>query len=147
MVRAFNLLRSEVKFALAELTNPLVLKTIYRSQLLLGHVLIFLALFMALPYPKPSLWLLEDWGGFKVPHLVWLAVFGLTGLGLSRCHQVALSLLFMCLAFIELVTVGAAAYMTQGSNALTVVVGVLALHAGWTANDLHGLLKSARAKA
>lgn len=126
------------------LQDPLMLKRIYRSQLLIGHVLLVLGVFMLLDLPRPSLWLLEDWGGFEVSPHFWAGVFGVTGFSLVKGHRVTLAVVMMWLAAIELLTVAAAAYLGQGPNSLTIMAGVMALHAGWTAADLYGLLKVSR---
>lgn len=116
----------------------------YRSQTLIAHVLITLAVFMALPVEKPALWLMDMWGDVHVPMFLWPAVFGSTGAGLLLTRSPRLAMGLMVAAFTLLGTVAGAAYLTQGANALTVVSAMLMLHAVWTAIDLKAVARGGR---
>lgn len=108
----------------------------YRTQVLTGQILLCLAVFMAWPVAKPSLWVLEGWGGLHVSPFLWSAAFGLVGTLLLLTHRPKWAMVGMLLAFPLLATVAAAAYLTLGPNVMTVAAGPLLLHCAWTAIDL-----------
>lgn len=111
----------------------------YRSQTLIAHVLLALAVFLALPVEKPALWVMDVWGEVHVPTLLWPAVLGAVGGGLLLTRDPRRAMVLMMVAFVLLATVGGAAWLSQGWNGLTVTAGVLLLHAAWTAIDLKTL--------
>ena len=108
----------------------------YRTQVLTGQILVCLAVFMAWPVPKPSLWILEGWGGLHLSSLLWAFLMGGVGLLLLLAQSPRWAMVGMMLAFPLLTTVAAAAYLTWGPNVMTVAAGPLLLHCAWTAIDL-----------
>ncbi|MCD0158657.1 hypothetical protein [Deinococcus sp. 6GRE01] len=108
----------------------------YRTQVLLGHALLALAAYLAVPVEKASLWPLEIWGGLHIPVWVWPALLGVTGFPLARTRRARVGMLLCQLSVIWLVTVALAAYLAAGWNPVTVLCAVLALHAQWTSVDL-----------
>lgn len=107
-----------------------------RFQTLVGQMLIGIALLIALPVAKPTLWPLEVWGGLHVWPFVWALAFLLTGLILCRTNQPRWATWAMRVAVVLLGTVAGAAYMALGINAFTVASGLLALHALGASNEL-----------
>lgn len=87
-----------------------------------------LAAYFILPVSKPSLWLLEEWGGFHVPVFVWPTMFLGAALALWRACQPQRIRQALFLAFVLLGTLGAASFLTLGPNALTLTMLVLAWH-------------------
>ncbi|MFC4639807.1 hypothetical protein [Deinococcus hohokamensis] len=116
-----------------------VMRRQFRTQVQVGHLLLGLAIFLALPVPKPSLWPLEIWGEFQVPGFVWPAIFAGVALVLLRTRRSRLAMLGMMAAAVLFVTVAVASYLGIGPNALTLVAGISALHCTWTARDLKGV--------
>lgn len=116
----------------------------YRTQVLLGHVLLALAVYLAVPVEKASLWPLEIWGGLHIPVWVWPVLLGGTGLPLARTRKPLVGMLLCQLSVIWLATVGLAAYLATGWNPVTVLCAVLALHAQWTSVDLKAVFQVAR---
>ncbi|MBZ9712172.1 hypothetical protein [Deinococcus multiflagellatus] len=105
----------------------------YRDQMLIGRALAALALFMALPVARPSLWVLETWGGWQVSALIWAALFGGTSVLLLTTKRPRWAMAGMMLAFVWLTTVAAAAALALGPNALTFLCLPLMWHCGSTA--------------
>ena len=107
-----------------------------RFQALIGQILMVLALLIALPVAKPTLWPLEVWGGLHVWPFVWAAAFFLTGLILTVCRRPRWTVHAMRLAVVLLGTVAGAAYMSLGTNAFTAVAAILTLHALGASTEL-----------
>lgn len=129
-----------------ELTNPLMLRSMFRTQVFLGRTLVLLGLYMASPVPKPSLWLLEDWGGLSLSPYLWAAVFGLTGAVMMRSRRVAVTLAAYSLCFVEMVTIMTASYLALDLNGLTVFALCAAWQAAQDARELHCLLRDSWAQ-
>lgn len=102
----------------------------------IAHALIVLGVFLLVPVAKPILWLLDEWGGFRLPFFIWPAVFLVTGFTLLRTERPRLLRRALFAAFLILTTVAAAAYLTQGWNSLTLITVVLAYHCGRANLDL-----------
>lgn len=108
----------------------------YRTQVLIGQILVVLAVFTAWPVQKPSLWILEGWGGLHLSPFILASLFGAVGTLLLCTHSPKWAMVGMLLAFPLIATVAAAAYLTLGPNVMTVSAVPLLLHCAWTAIDL-----------
>ncbi|GAA5513666.1 hypothetical protein Dcar01_02410 [Deinococcus carri] len=101
----------------------------------IAHILLLLAVFLLAPVSKPSLWLLDEWGDFRLPFFLWPGLLLLTGLSLLRAHGPRRLRRWLFAAFVILVTFAAAAYLAQGWNGLTCIAVGLAYHCGRTSLD------------
>ena len=108
----------------------------YRTQLQVGQILLLLGVFLALPVPKPTLWILEVWGGLQLPGWLWPLIFAATGGFLLWTRHPRHAQYGMMLAAVLLWTIAGANYLTLGLNANTLFAGLTGLHAVWTAIDL-----------
>ncbi|MDL2342547.1 hypothetical protein QOL99_00090 [Deinococcus sp. MIMF12] len=108
----------------------------YRTQVQTGQIMVGLALHLTAPVAKPTLWVLEIWGGFQLPGWVWPAIFLAVGLGLLLARRPRVAQFGMMTASLLYVTIGAASYLTLGWNAFTLVCLFAAVHCVWTAIDL-----------
>ena len=108
----------------------------YRTQVQTGQIMVGLALHLAAPASKPTLWILEIWGGFQLPGWVWPLIFLAVGLGLLLVRHPRWAQFGMMSAALLYVTIGAASYLTLGWNAFTLVCLFAAVHCVWTAIDL-----------
>lgn len=118
----------------------------FRTQVQAAHVLIALAVFMALPLSKPGLWVLEVWGDFRVPPFLWTLIFGAVGLLLLRTHKPRPAQYGMMIAAVLFWTIAAAAWLSLGWNGMTIMAAVKGLHCVWTAIDLKALAEHVEAR-
>lgn len=93
--------------------------SLFRSVLALAFLL--LAIFMALPVPKPFLWILDEFANAQVPTLVWPLLFAGGSISLFRARRPRSIRLALMGAFVLLGVVAGAAYLTQGLNSYSVM--------------------------
>lgn len=124
-----------------------VMRRRLRTQVQAGQSLLALALLLSLPMAHPLLWPLQIWGEFSVPVFVWPLVFLAVSLTLLRTRRVRTAMLGMMGAALLLLIVAAAAYLSVGWNALTILAGVKMLHCIWTAIDLKELTRATDGRA
>lgn len=113
----------------------------YRTQVQAGQLLLLLGLFLALPVPKPTLWVLEVWGGLQLPGWLWPLLFVSVGSLLLWTRNPRHGQYGMMAAAVLLWTIAGANYLTLGWNANTLFAGLSGLHAVWTAIDLKALAR------
>lgn len=113
-----------------------------RTQVQTGQTMLVLAVFMALPVAKPTLWILEIWGNLSLPAWLWPGIFAAVGALLLLTRRSRIGMAGMLVAAVLYWTIAGASYLTIGWNAFAVVSAIAGLHAVWTAIDL-----KARARA
>lgn len=108
----------------------------YITQTIAGHILLALAIFMALPVSKPGLWVLEIWGEMNVPTYLWVGLFAANAAVLLLTRRARLAQYAMMFAAVFLVTVAGAGYLSLGWNFGSILAAVLALHCVGGAKEL-----------
>ena len=121
------------------------LERAFRMQVFTGNSLVAIAIYLFLPIPAPSLWLLDDWGGLELPPFTFPIIFIILGMILSMTRRVFLAMHGMMLAFVMVATIGAAAYLALGLNVVPVICLVWLWHIGQTVVDLKGILREVQA--
>lgn len=109
-----------------------------RTQSTTAYMLILLALWMVVPIDRPTLWILEEWGGLRVAAWIWALVFGVTGVGVIRSRSRRWQQVWLNLAFVLLCTVYAAVFATWGMSAPVLMALPLLISILGTARDVRG---------
>ncbi|WP_135227519.1 hypothetical protein [Deinococcus fonticola] len=106
---------------------------IARNQVQTAYVMLALGIFLVYPSVKPSLWILDYWGGLEIPLWVWGTVFIGVGASLLMARRPSVAYVLLMISAVLLGTIGAAGYLTMGMNAGSVVIATFTAYTIGTA--------------